>query len=91
MPKERIIKFETRLDDATAQANSLEFVKELNLRSGKHLFIYRIINPAISSIQIEEVDDLAVYLDNLSLMGGRRRRMSNKKRRNKRRRTNKRR
>ena len=91
MPKERIIKFAARLDDATVQANSLEFVRELNLRSGTHLFIYKILNPAVSSIQIEEVDDLAAYLDNLSLMGGRRRRMSNKRRRTKRRRTNKRR
>lgn len=91
MPKERIIKFVTRLDDTTARANSLEFVRELNLRSGTHLFIYKILNPALSSIQIEEVDDLASYLDNLSLMGGRRR-MSNKRRKtNKRRRTNKRR
>ena len=85
MPKERIIKFSSRLDDATVQANSLEFVRELNLRSGTHLFIYKILNPAVSSIQIEEVDDLASYLDNLSLMGGRRR-MSNKRRRTKKRR-----
>jgi hypothetical protein len=90
MTKERIIKFAAKLDDATAQANSLEFIKELNLRSGTHLFIYRITNPAVSSIQIEEVDDLATYLDTLSLMGGRRRKTS-KRRRNKRRRTNKRR
>ena len=85
MPKERIIKFVTRLDDATAQANSLEFVRELNLRSGTHLFIYRITNPAVSSIQIEEVDDLATYLDNLSLMGGKRCRTNKRRRTNKKR------
>ena len=56
MSKERIIKFETRLDDTTAQSNSLEFIRDFKIRNG---------NPAIISIQIEEVDDLANYLDTL--------------------------